>query len=90
MRAPLVAGVVSDVDDSGNPEFVRLEISQNLYDPKTEEVDVAELTQRWVNALTPILQRRIREWHMMQAVFVEDLDPERLERARKRAVQKGQ
>ena len=89
LRAPLVAGVVSDVDDSGNPEFVRLENAQNLYDPKTEEVDVSELTQRWVNPLTPILQHRIREWHMMQAVFVEDLDPERLERARKRAAQKG-
>ena len=74
---------------SGRPEFVRLEITENLYDPDTEDPDVPELTQRWVNALTPILQRRIREWHMMQAVFVEDLDPERLERARQRAAQKG-
>ena len=89
LRAPLVAGVVSDIDDSGRPEFVRLEITENLYDPDTEDLDVPELTQRWVNALTPILQRRIREWHMMQAVFVEDLDPERLERARQRAAQKG-
>ena len=89
LRAPLVAGVVSDVDDSGRPEFVRLEITENLYDPDTEDPDVPELTQRWVNALTPILQRRIREWHMMQAVFVEDLDPERLARARQRAAQKG-
>ena len=85
----MVAGVVSDGDDSGRPEFVRLEITENLYDPDTEDPDVPELTQRWVNALTPILQRRIREWHMMQAVFVEDLDPERLERARQRAAQKG-
>ena len=90
LNAPLIAGVVSDVDASGAPEFVRLEVTENLYDPQVKDDDVPELTQKWVTALLPILQRRIREWHMMQAVFVEDLDPERLARARKRAAQKGE
>ena len=90
LNAPLIAGVVSDVDASGTPEFVRLEVTENLYDPQVKDDDVPELTQKWVTALLPILQRRIREWHMMQAVFVEDLDPERLARARKRAAQKGE
>ena len=90
LNAPLIAGVVSDVDASGSPEFVRLEVTENLYDPQVKDDDVPELTQKWVTALLPILQRRIRKWHMMQAVFIEDLDPERLARARKRAAQKGE
>lgn len=49
-----------------------------------ERSDVEELTQRWVDAMIPMLRPHVRDWHMMQPVFVDDLDPNRLERARKR------
>ena len=41
-------------------------------------------THAWVAAVAPLLRRYVRDWHMMQPVFVEDLDPQRLARARER------
>ena len=34
--------------------------------------------------IAPVMQRYFVDWHMMQKVFVKDLDLERLERARER------
>lgn len=41
-------------------------------------------TQAWVDAVSPLLRRHVVDWHMMQPVFVEDLDPERLARSREK------
>lgn len=41
---------------------------------------VAELTQAWVDALAESILLHPEDWHMLQKVFVEDLDPERLAR----------
>ncbi|MDO4613933.1 MAG: phosphatidylinositol mannoside acyltransferase [Actinomycetaceae bacterium] len=46
---------------------------------------VEAATQAWVAALAPKLHTYPSEWHMLQRVFVDDLDPERLARARERA-----
>lgn len=46
---------------------------------------VADLTQAWVDALTPKLRAHPEAWHMLQRVFVDELDPARLARARERA-----
>ena len=43
---------------------------------------VEALTQAWVNAFASLMASKPQDWHMMQRVFVEDLDPERLARAR--------
>ena len=43
---------------------------------------VEALTQAWVNEFAAMMAERPQDWHMMQRVFVEDLDPERLARAR--------
>ncbi len=46
---------------------------------------VEEWTRKWVHALKPAMDQHLVDWHMMQKVFVADLDPERLRRARERA-----
>lgn len=43
---------------------------------------VEALTQAWVSEFAAMMADRPQDWHMMQRVFVEDLDPERLARAR--------
>lgn len=51
--------------------------------------DVAQTSQRWVSALEPVMRSNPLDWHMMQKLFVEDLDLQRLARAR-RKVQEAQ
>ena len=43
---------------------------------------VEALTQAWVDEFAAMMATKAQDWHMMQRVFVEDLDPERLARAR--------
>jgi lauroyl/myristoyl acyltransferase len=47
--------------------------------PKDEAVRT--LTQAWVDVLTAHIAEHPTDWHMLQKVFVADLDPERLARA---------
>lgn len=47
--------------------------------------DIARMSQEWVSALEPYLRAHLDDWHMLQKVFVSDLDPERLARARAKA-----
>lgn len=43
---------------------------------------VEALTQAWVDEFAAMMASKAQDWHMMQRVYVEDLDPERLARAR--------
>ncbi len=43
---------------------------------------VAAMTQGWVDVVGAFLRTRTEDWHMLQKVFVEDLDPERYARTR--------
>ena len=43
---------------------------------------VEALTQAWVDEFAAMMASKPQDWHMMQRVYVEDLDPERLARAR--------
>lgn len=43
--------------------------------PRKEQV--AELTQRWVLALEDSIRSFPQDWHMLQKVFISDLDPQR-------------
>ncbi|NNU28687.1 phosphatidylinositol mannoside acyltransferase [Isoptericola sediminis] len=46
---------------------------------------IARLTQAWVSVLGEFLVERTADWHMLQKVFVDDLDPERYARTKARA-----
>ena len=48
--------------------------------PQRRKAQVAAMTQGWVDALADTLARHTEDWHMLQKVFVEDLDPERYAR----------
>jgi lauroyl/myristoyl acyltransferase len=46
---------------------------------------VARMTQGWVDAVARTLQESTEDWHMLQRVFVDDLDAERYARTRAEA-----
>ncbi|WIM08715.1 phosphatidylinositol mannoside acyltransferase [Trueperella bernardiae] len=46
------------------------------------EADILRMNQEWLDQVGPLLARHVTDWHMLQKVFVEDLDPERLARAK--------
>jgi KDO2-lipid IV(A) lauroyltransferase len=50
--------------------------------PEDREVAVREMTQAWATALEGAIRRHPADWHMLQKVFVSDLDPARLEQVR--------
>lgn len=48
-------------------------------------VDIERMSQEWISQFEPLLREHPEDWHMLQKVFVNDLDPERLARTRERA-----
>src|SRR5699024_7019379 len=42
---------------------------------------VAQMTQQWVDDLAGFVRDHPQDWHMLQPVFVKDLDPERVKPA---------
>ncbi|WP_243106990.1 phosphatidylinositol mannoside acyltransferase [Actinomyces lilanjuaniae] len=57
---------------------------------ETGHDQVAEHTRAWVRAVEPLLVDHLVDWHMLQPVFEEDLDPERLARGRSRGAGHGE
>jgi KDO2-lipid IV(A) lauroyltransferase len=53
----------------------------------TRAEQIQTMTQAWVGWLEEQIRRHPADWHMLQKVFLRDLDPGRLERARGRAGQ---
>jgi hypothetical protein len=51
----------------------------------TRAEKVAAMTQAMANAFEQSIREHPEDWHMLQKVFVNDLDPERLARSRARA-----
>lgn len=44
------------------------------------EADIVRMNQDWLDQAWPLLATHVADWHMLQKVFVEDLDPARLAR----------
>ncbi|GAA4433350.1 phosphatidylinositol mannoside acyltransferase [Georgenia halophila] len=64
---------------AGSPWGIVVEFLPAVHEPGAEnDVDVVTLTQRWVDALAPHIRRHPADWHMLQKVFLDDLDPGRL------------
>ncbi|MFC8923373.1 phosphatidylinositol mannoside acyltransferase [Cellulosimicrobium sp. NPDC057127] len=61
--------------------FPRVDVPAAL--PRSEQV--AAMTQGWVDALGVAIREHAEDWHMLQKVFVEDLDPERYARTQEAA-----
>lgn len=63
------------------------EVTTDAALPRKERVAAA--TQGWVDALAGAISEKPEDWHMLQHVFVEDLDPERYARTLERAAQRA-
>jgi KDO2-lipid IV(A) lauroyltransferase len=53
--------------------------------PERRRRQIATMTQGWVDHLAAALREHTEDWHMLQRVFVEDLDPERYAKTRAEA-----
>jgi KDO2-lipid IV(A) lauroyltransferase len=71
---------------AGGPWGIVVEFGPRL-DRPGEQASVEELTQRWVDWIAVRLRRHPEAWHMLQKVFLEDLDADRLARSAQRARQ---
>ena len=69
-------------------EPVRAETTPDS-DSRERAADVRRMSQEWMDQFEPWLRAHLADWHMLQRVFVSDLDPERLARARARAAEEG-
>ena len=83
LSRPLYAACVSYADEDAPVASVRVELAGPITAaPSGGANEVEALTQAWVDAFTGMLADKPEDWHMMQKVYTEDLDPERLARAR--------
>ncbi|WP_127127781.1 phosphatidylinositol mannoside acyltransferase [Georgenia sp. SYP-B2076] len=64
---------------AGTPWGLVIEFSPRL--DRGREDTVEQLTQRWVDWLADAIRRHPAQWHMLQKVFLEDLDADRLARS---------
>lgn len=66
-----------------------IELGEVIYPPRRnlahESEQVAALTQQWVSAGEAFLRAHPCDWHMLQPLFIPDLDPERLAKTRAKA-----
>lgn len=85
LNRPLIAGHIS-YEKSGKDWKIRAHFTDPIVLPTLQagETAVEALTREWVRLLEPALVEYRTDWHMMQKVFVEDLDPARLAQAEKR------
>ena len=86
---PLIAGHISYRKVKGRWQiYAHFTDPIPVPEPNEGETQVEALTKAWVEAISPVMVEHVVDWHMMQKLFVADLDPERLARARSR-VSKG-
>ena len=90
---PLFTACLSYADLERRPATARIDIVGPIRvdaDALPDGVNEVEaLTQAWVDEYVPLLRRHPEDWHMMQRVYTDDLDPERLARARARHNARG-
>ena len=76
----VIVPLLADRDISGSGIEVDLGTGPTDRAPGVNRVEA--LTQAWVSEFAAMMADRPQDWHMMQRVYVEDLDPQRLARAR--------
>ena len=85
LKRPLFAACITYENEASTGADVRVRCVGPI-SPGDEERPglnrVEALTQAWVDEFCAMMAAKPQDWHMMQRVFVEDLDPERLARAR--------
>ena len=85
LERPLFAACITYENESTTGADVRVRCVGPIRAEEQERPGlnpVEALTQAWVDEFSTMMAAKPQDWHMMQRVFVEDLDPERLARAR--------
>lgn len=74
---------------AGSPWGIHLTIGEPIHPSASpnssfeeRSADLARMNQEWMNQLETYLPEHLTDWHMLQKVFVADLDPERLTASR--------
>lgn len=67
---------------SGAPIRARVDAAAS---PRERHADIARITQEWITAFEEVLAEHPEDWHMLQPVFVADLDRERYRTNREKA-----
>ncbi len=82
---PLIAGHIV-YEKHGRRWKIRAHFTDPIAVPELNpgESEVEALTRAWVAAVEPAMQAGVVDWHMMQKLFLPDLDPARLARAESR------
>lgn len=85
LNRPLIAGHISYRKVAGNWQiYAHFTDPIEMPEPNPEETQVEAWTKEWVRRIEPVMAEYLVDWHMMQKLFVSDLDPERLARAKAR------
>ncbi len=86
---PLIAGHISYRKSRGR-WTIRADFTDPIAVPEPEagETRVEALTRAWVKQIVPVMQAGVVDWHMMQKLYVDDLDSARLARAEARHLEK--
>lgn len=82
---PLFAACITYENETATGADVRVRCVGPIVTPDQLESGVNRveaLTQAWVDEFAAMMAGSAQDWHMMQRVFVDDLDPDRLARAR--------
>lgn len=85
LERPLFAACITYENETPTGADVRVRCVGPINADGQEHPDlnrVEALTQAWVDEFAAMMATKAQDWHMMQRVYVEDLDPERLARAR--------
>ncbi len=76
---------------AGSKWGIHIQVGEPIYPPqhipegKIPENLLMEMNQAWMIQAVPALTAHLEDWHMLQKLFVADLDMERLRRAKERA-----
>ena len=86
---PLIAGHIGYRKRNGR-WVIRANFTDPIAVPEPGQGEnlVEAYTRAWVQEIEPIMQAGVVDWHMMQKLYVDDLDPDRLARAEERHRQK--
>ena len=88
---PLIAGHMY-FEKVGGRQQLQIDFTDPIPVPKVAEGEsaVEALTKAWVRAIEPRILERFTDWHMMQRLFVADLDADRLARAKSRVAEESE
>lgn len=81
----------SRVREAGSPWGIDIFVGEPIWAQPAQtaaeqEADLVRMNQEWLDQVSELLPQYLEDWHMLQKVFVADLDQQRLARSRQKSV----